>query len=97
MFNQTTVISVVSFILFSLTSIGFVLEDRKIGGMTEICRSCIAMLYVFLTPGIGMLLRQGIHGVYGLSIALWSMQLAFLKDASNDQHSHKNGINKKTK
>lgn len=94
MFNQLTVISAVTFILFSLTSIGFVLEDRRIGGMMEILRSGAVILYVFLTPGIGPVLRQVMHGVYGLSIGLWSMQLAVNKPSfhTKDYHSHKNGV-----
>lgn len=93
MLNQFAVISVVTFILFSLTSIGFVLEDRQIGGMMEILRSGAVILYVFLTPGIGPVLRQVMHGVYGLSIGLWSMQLALKPSIhTTDYHSHKNGI-----
>lgn len=94
MFNQTTVILVVVFVLFSLTSIGFILEDRRIGEILEIFRSSMVIIYMLSTPGIAPLWRQLILGASGLSIALWSFQLAFGKEKKPAKHgnSKQNGV-----
>ncbi|CAL8114284.1 unnamed protein product [Orchesella dallaii] len=95
-FNQTTAMLVVTFILFSLTSIGFVFEDRQVGGITEIVRSSAVILYLFLTPSASSILRQLLFGVYGISIGLWSFQFAWSKPEASS-HAHKNGVQSTSK
>lgn len=84
MFNQTGAISVVVFLLSSLTSIGFILEDRKIGAITEILRGCVVIFLVrsLLTPGgvpetetSTQWWKQILLGAYGLSVFVWSIHL----------------------
>jgi hypothetical protein len=88
------VLSLVVYILFTLTSIGFVLEDRSVGGITEITRCIVTILYFLLYGSSGHpLISQAVHGIFGASVVLWSAHILFRTFRSSTKNTTADTLN----
>ena len=76
-FNQITVIIIVTYIIYSLTSIGLVLENRLVGRLSELfrCAFTATTLLIFLNTRMTLIAQLAIT-LFAFSAITWATNFA---------------------
>jgi len=88
--SQSTVLGSIAAVMISLTSIGYIFEDRKFAAYLEIFRNSVAVLIISQYLTMESMASNMLLGFCIASIAIWAVNLLFAGESKKASKAHKN-------